>query len=458
MDELIKKLQELTDAIQGGKDNATTNMDGLKAEFAVVVKAIGDLQAQANAPRYRGMAGNGIPAESYGTVSKSNRYHRHIKAFGEAGFYRDMNVKVQPVDLWLAHRLMSKAYAMAPDRAAAPSADLDAALKALSDTATGAGDEYVPTNMAAQLWLDFFMQSRVAGSIMPITMTSNPMDIPAGFGAPTWRKGTANQAISSPDMATSKSTLTATELVATQAWSYTLDEDSVVALMPAMRIELGRSGAEMIDDFAINADSTNAATGNVNSDDGDPADDSFFLTDGQNGIRRQHLVDNTAMTINAAAALTPTIFSSALVLMGKYATDPMNTVITCDIGTYLNGFLNSTNFPEVATIEKFGANATVLTGQLATYRGMPIIPSPVYRLSEADGKQSVTAGNNTKGGLSIYHRAMWNLGFRRDLLIEIDRDIQKRQFILVASMREAIAARGTRSTNTHTAGIRNITV
>jgi hypothetical protein len=53
---------------------------------------------------------------------------------------------------------------------------------------------------------------------------------------------------------------------------------------------------------------------------------------------------------------------------------------------------------------------------------------------------------------------MWYVGFLRDLLIEVDRDIQKRQYIMVSSLREAVAARGTRSSNTHTAGIRNILV
>ena len=52
----------------------------------------------------------------------------------------------------------------------------------------------------------------------------------------------------------------------------------------------------------------------------------------------------------------------------------------------------------------------------------------------------------------------WYAGFRRDLMIETDRDIQKRMYIMVTSMRQAVAAFGTRSTAKHTAGIRNILV
>lgn len=43
-------------------------------------------------------------------------------------------------------------------------------------------------------------------------------------------------------------------------------------------------------------------------------------------------------------------------------------------------------------------------------------------------------------------------------MIETDRDIQKRMYIMVTSLRQAVAAHGTRSTNTHTAGIYNILV
>ena len=58
--------------------------------------------------------------------------------------------------------------------------------------------------------------------------------------------------------------------------------------------------------------------------------------------------------------------------MGKYAADPSQLVIVTDVGTYLSGFLGLTN---VVTVDKFGPSAVVLTGQLAAYRGVPIIVS-----------------------------------------------------------------------------------
>ncbi len=76
--------------------------------------------------------------------------------------------------------------------------------------------------------------------------------------------------------------------------------------------------------------------------------------------------------------------------------------------------------------------------------------------AEDDGKISTTANLNDEGQIAIFHRDMWRVGFRRQLLIEIDRNIQKRQFIMVVSFRLAVAARGTRSSATHTAGVHGI--
>jgi len=286
------------------------------------------------------------------------------------------------------------------------------------------------------------------------------MEIPLGIGAITWRKGTQNTATTASNPATDKVDFKVTELVAEVDWSYTLDEDAVIAMMPIVRARFVQSGAEAMDAFMLNADATNAATGNINLDDADPADTSYYLTDGQDGIRHQWLVDNTAMGVNAGGdALTDADITGALAKMSKYGVDPNRLAIITDVQTYFKGFLaTGSGAPGeyLITLDKIGPQATVLTGQVGAYRGVPIILSESAPLTEADGKVSTTAGNNTLGQISIANRDMWYVGWQRELLLEIDRDIQKRQHIMVGSFRQAVAAHGDRTTNKHTAGIRNI--
>lgn len=468
MDDLIKQIKDLTDAVASANDRSTVDVDGITKALEGKIGDLVAAQARANEEKSANFRKPGSEighTDEAPALAKSNRYASMVKDFSTQGYHRVGTSRAKAIDLWLANRLMTKTAEMARagllsvENVTGPSDDLQAALKAM-DTSSNAN--HIPTDMAAMLWDDIFLASRVAGAMQTVTMPTNPFDIPTGLGQPTWRKGTQNTATTASNTSVGKVTLTATELVTEQGWSYTLDEDSIIALMPSVRARLAQSGAEIIDDFALNADSTNAATGNINLDDADPSDDAYYLSDGQDGVRHLWIVDNTSQGVNAGGdALTDADITSLLVKLGKYAVDPAQNVMVCDVSTYLNGFLATGSGKPgeyVSTIDKFGPSAIIATGQIAAYRGIPIVISASHRLTEADGKLSTTTGNNTLGSISVMNRRMWYAGFRRNLLVEVDRDIQKRQIIMVTSLRPAVAAWGTRSTATHTAGIRNILV
>jgi HK97 family phage major capsid protein len=462
MEQVLAQMAELTNQVKAAQGAAKQELRwaDVQAAFGSQIEALVQEQVKAamdKAPAYR-VPGVAIGADG---ALQGNRYSRWAKSFAQGGVHREAGLAYRPVDLLIAKAILDgQVRAWSPSlggNAAAPASDdLVAAIKALTSTGSGTGDELVPTGMAAQLWDDIFLASRVVATMMRIDMPTNPFDVPLGLGAVTWRKGTENTATTGSDPATAKSTLTATELVTEQNWSYTLDEDAAIALAPAIRMRLAQSGAEIVDAFALNADATDAATGNINLDDADPAATEYYLSSGQDGIRHQWLIDNSGQGVGAGGdALADADLVAALGKLDKYAVDPSQVVMVCDAATYLSGFLGLTN---VVTVDKFGPNAVVLTGQLAAYRGVPIIVSASAPKTEADGKVSTTAGNNTLGQISLYNRNMWYAGFKRQLLIETDRDIQKRAYVMVTSLRQAVAAHGTRSTNKHTAGIYNILV
>lgn len=467
LEEIDRRLAEMTDTLKNRKGDATIDWDKrLKEMEATFNERVAEqVKAAMNASPVRRVPGQDVEPTQTGAVKNTNRYFRNLKSLEKDGYYRDGGLQIKAADLYIAKRILDTqnqkgSNAMPGGLGRAASDDLNEVVKALTSTGSGTGDELVPTNMAAELWSDFFAASRVVSSLNQITMPTNPFDIPLGLGSVTWRKGTENAATSTSDPATAKSTLTATELITEQNWSYTLDEDAAVAMAPAIRERLAQSGAEIMDDFALNADATNAATGNINSDNASPAADAYYLSDGQDGIRHQWLVDNTNIGNSAGGdALVDLDITSLLAEMGKYAIDPMKLIIVCDFATYLNGFLQTGSGKPgeyVATMEKFGSDAIIKTGQLAAYRGIPIIPSASHRLTMSDGK--VDTSGNTLGSFSVVNTSMWYVGFVRRLLIETDVDIRKRQYIMVSSMREAVASQGTRSTNTHTGGVYNILV
>ena len=441
MEKLTQEIAQLTKTVQEhGSDPATLDMEKLATELTGLVDKQVETklaEAEASRPVRKGewVGPEGFKEESLGRVEAKGKY------YGQ---------KIS--DLAFAHAFLTRAAQLDPKGSKGPS---DSLTKLLDATTAGAGDELVPTGMAAELWQDSFLASKIVAAVGVVPMPTDPFDMPLGWGAITWRKGAAGEPTSAQDPATAKSTLTATEQIAEINWNYDIDEDAVIAVMPTLRSELSRGGAEQMDAFVLNADATAAATGNINLDDDTPAADAYYLSKGQDGIRHYYLRDKTGQSVDVNSTLDDAEWRAGLARMGKYGVNPNDILAVTNVKTYLQSLLTLTN---VRTVDKYGPQATILTGELAKMDGVPIIVSESMPLAEDDGAVSVTAANNDEGQIALVHRPSWKVGFRRQLLIEIDRDVRKRIYIMVVSFRIAVAARNRgASDGGHTAGIHGIT-
>ena len=326
---------------------------------------------------------------------------------------------------------------------------------AMDSTTAGTGDELVPIQEAAALWMDVNLEMLVSPLFSRVEMPSDPFEIPLQLGDVNWFPGTENLATTSTSLTTAKQTLTSYELVAQVPWSLTLDEDAIIAMAVEVRGALVRNAAEVIDDVLLNGDAT--ATDNINADGAtisktDAGKGHWLL--GFDGLLHLPLLDNTGQSINHAGAVSDDMFNEVRVKLKKYGVRPSELAYIMDVNTYIRS-LSVSNF---RTLDKLGPNATLLRGQLGAVEGIPVIVSEQMKLADTDGKVT-DAGNGTDTGrLLLVNRSQWRVGFRRELAIETDRGIQKRQNIMVISVRIAFAERtGTRSTATHTALQYNIT-
>ena len=335
--------------------------------------------------------------------------------------------------------------------------DWQANLKAAMDSTTaGSGDELVATGEAAALWADINVDTLVAGLFTRVDMPTNPFEIPLQLGDVSWYPGTENTATTETALTTGRQTLTAHELVAEVPWSLTLEEDAVIAMAAEVRSTLVRNAVEVIDDVLLNADTT--AQNSINADGAtiaaSTAGKAHWLV-GFDGLLHLPLVDNTGQGNDHSAAPSADMFNEVRGLLGRYGVRPSELAYIADVGTYIK----SLGVGEFRTLDKLGPQATLLNGQLAQVDGIPVIVSEQMAASDADGKVTDGGNTNTKGRLLAVNRTQWRLGFRRELMIETTRDIQKRQSIMVVSMRLAFMERtGKRSTATYTALQYNITV
>jgi len=328
--------------------------------------------------------------------------------------------------------------------------DWQSNLKAAMDSTTsGSGDELLDTQEARALWDDVNLETSVAPLFNTVQMPSNPFQIPLQLGDVNWYPGTESVSTKRTGLATARQTLTAYELAAEVPWSYDLDEDSVIAMMEELRRSLMRNAREVIDDVILNGDTT--VTNNINADGAtiantDAGKGQWLL--GFDGLLHLPLVDNTSQATDHNAAVSDDMFNEVRSKLGKCGVRPSETVYVTDVNTFIRA-LSVSNF---RTLDKFGPQATLLTGQLGAVEGIPVIVSEQMALADTDGKVT-DAGNGTNTGrLLIVNRSQWRVGFKRELTIETVRDAQKRQNIMVVSFRIGLQERtGSRSTATHTA-------
>jgi hypothetical protein len=287
-------------------------------------------------------------------------------------------------DVMFMHYLLDSAHRADPTKCRPPSKELaDINQKLLTATGTATGDEYVPTGMAAELWSDWFLGSKIVSALGVVPMPTDPFDFPVSWGSLTWRKGGAGEASDAQDPATAKSTMTSTEQIVEVNWNYDLEEDAIISVMPSLRQELARSGAEQMDNFVLNADATAAATGNINLNDDTPATDAYYLSLGQDGIRHFYLVDVTANSANISTTLTDALWLAGLARMGKWGVNRGDQVVAItNAKTYLISMMGLTN---VRTLDKYGPQATILNGELAKVDGIPLIVSESMALAGDDG-------------------------------------------------------------------------
>lgn len=320
--------------------------------------------------------------------------------------------------------------------------DYERALRAMDTAESGFGSQLIGAQYVSELWTGAQAQSRVFALINQFTMTDPTAYLPVEADLPELLFVAENTASNSSNYATTKTgsnrvQVDARKFVMHQMWSGEMEEDSLIPYVPFLRAQASRSLAHHSDSLVTNGDTTNAATGNINLDDADPADTKHYLA--FDGIRHAGLVDNTANSKDVAGAITLNEFRKqrGRMLSATYKhdwghpLDQMDLVHIADPETAdAIAFLD-----EVLTVDKFGPGATILNGQQARVLGNPLIASIDVSKTEADGKVSTTANNNIKGQVVSFNRKGCVVGNRRSVMVETERLPATDQTRIVYSLR-----------------------
>lgn len=315
------------------------------------------------------------------------------------------------------------------------------AMRAMDTGESGYGSQLVGAQYVGDLWEAARTESRVFALLDTFEMTAPTAYLPVESDIPEMIYVAENTANNSSNYGTSKTgsnrvQVDAKKFIMHQMWSGEMEEDSIIPFIPFLRAQAQKSLSHYGDSLPLNGDTTNAGTGNINLDDAAPADTKHYLA--FDGVRHAALVDNTANASDAGGAITwakmvasqGRMIDSANLIDWGHPTDPMDLIRVADPETadkigQLDEVINW----------KTQQGRPLLPGQVAEVLGSPVISSIAMSKTEADGKVSDTAGNNTKGQLVTFNKRGFVAGWRRRVRTEVVRVPETDQTRIVYSMR-----------------------
>lgn len=349
-----------------------------------------------------------------------------------------------------------------------PGANGTSRIRAMDTAETGYGLELIGTAYEASMWLAARNRDPLLSLVQEVEVRENSQIVPIDGALPEMMlvsentDSTVGTKYTTTKTASQKVTQSPKKFTIQELWSGEVGEDSIVPWVPFLRGQLTESFRLHLASAFYNGDTTNAATGNINRDDADPADTKHYLA--WDGIRHKWLVDATTQGADAAGVVTLELLTEARGRLNgagndvdgglsniDWSAEVSDLLLICDRDTYYSMIHR---LDEVVTAERYGQGATILTGELARIGGMRIISPSYASKTEADGKASDTASNNTKGQISIVNTRGLLAGVRRGVEFYMDRVQGRDQYLLEMYTRRSFNT----FSNTVAAGLYNITV
>ena len=324
----------------------------------------------------------------------------------------------------------------------APAEIKTAVTRAFYDQA-GSGAEFIPDQFRAELY-ETFQVPRNLRALMPVVeMQNNTMIIPRmGRGGRPYIKGQVSS--DSPANYQASTVLTESKTIAVKGFAtrYVVDdgaaEDSALALMPLLSRQIASDLEDAWEDCWINGDASGTlgdalGSWNIRSRWGAAglggADDHRKAFD---GLRQRSFAAATQAAGTAALATTSEILGriSSMAELGVG-----NLYIVASPEAMIKHLMGNS---DLLTIDKFGPNASLVSGSVASIFGHPVMMSRFMSADLAASGKFTGAGSQT--GILFYNAASFAQYQKRGVTVETDKNIGSGSIEIVATMRNVVAS------------------
>jgi HK97 family phage major capsid protein len=297
-------------------------------------------------------------------------------------------------------------------------------LKAFGSTVVGQGDEWVPQLLAStyidELELDFALESKFKS----VTMPSNPFKLPVKTGVTKARLVAEGAQMTSANFSTTDLTLTAKKFSEYSILPEELAEDSAPDILAAVKEEVVRAQIRAVEAALLNGDDDGT---HIDSD--TQAAGADVAEKAWKGLRRQAIANSAGGgTLSFAGSVSITLLRQMRAQMKKFGVNPMDLMWIVGPSVYSQ----LVALPEVLTQDKYGASATIFSGELAKALGIPVYVSQ-YMREDLNATGVYDGTTTTKGGILLVNKSRWYVGTRRPIVTKVMQDLPSYDRWLMAS-------------------------
>lgn len=433
----IGKLAGLQNQVKEMKDRDLPEqrqfIEKIAGDFKKAVDALIDAQkTSANKVVYGGRNGTNIGYKrALGLSDRRLKRYFSSDAFMDIDDFRRMNDAILLYDMY--RRKVDESYGKNPnmaDRLKSVKSDvvqgaldeLQFVAKAIDTGTSGEGAEYLPVGYSARLADMVRLEQVISPLHFNFQMTNATQKVPVEGADVMATRATERTTVVSTKAETTEQTpgsanktFSAEKFRGRFQWSSEADMDLIISLIDYIQKKLAR-GTVRAREYAIISGDDAAGTG-YDTGDIPGSTDPRYCWNGYRYVLSYHAA-NAMVDMSTFGEVK---FNHIMAKMGKYAKRPSDVFWLTGIKAYLLHCLNKDEMPSFRTLDHYGPQATVLTGELAKINGSPLfVHEFIEETYNASGIYDGTT--KTKSLMLCVNKDAWWLGKYMAPSVEIVRD------------------------------------
>lgn len=303
---------------------------------------------------------------------------------------------------------------------------IESVIRAMDTQQTGGGAEWIATGFSPEVIQDVALERKVSSLFERVRMPNNPYKFPIAGGDPTAyvtpenTADTGQTSVKFSDAGTANVTFTAKKVSVAIRTSDEFEEDALGDVEQYVNQKVLKGLVNGEEDAIING-STAGTHPDADVTGSDDVRKAF------NGLRSLAVA---GAKVDGGSGSLITAIRTVRSRMGRYGADPSKLAIIASTSSHIRLLEEDA----VKTKEKFGDNATILTGELGKVDGMPLLISQYVRENlNATGVFDNTT--TTKTVILVVYRGAFAIGDRLQVQLEAEREAKYGQDVLIGRER-----------------------